>query len=125
MSLTRLKTTLSPSTARTALIPHGPPSMTLRRTSVSDEPVICVHILLTLCTSDRTMDVYSNTFCAGGNVLGNGTWVIFGGNQRKHGISHRPVQDLIIFFAQLSRQVVSPLPMLLLTATPTEEVPSE
>ncbi|XAO25846.1 hypothetical protein I312_104676 [Cryptococcus bacillisporus CA1280] len=29
----------------------------------------------------RTMDVYSNTFCAGGNVLGNGTWVIFGGNQ--------------------------------------------
>ncbi|OWZ40591.1 glyoxal oxidase [Cryptococcus neoformans 125.91] len=29
----------------------------------------------------RTLDVYSNTFCAGGNVLGNGTWVIFGGNQ--------------------------------------------
>ncbi|WVW85784.1 hypothetical protein I302_107822 [Kwoniella bestiolae CBS 10118] len=29
----------------------------------------------------RTMDVYSNTFCAGGGVLGNGTWVIFGGNQ--------------------------------------------
>ncbi|TYJ51663.1 hypothetical protein B9479_007751 [Cryptococcus floricola] len=29
----------------------------------------------------RAMDVYSNTFCAGGNVMGNGTWVIFGGNQ--------------------------------------------
>lgn len=29
----------------------------------------------------RTMDVYSNTFCAGGGVLGNGTWVVFGGNQ--------------------------------------------
>lgn len=27
------------------------------------------------------MDVYSNTFCAGGGVLGNGTWVVFGGNQ--------------------------------------------
>lgn len=124
MSLTRLKTTLSPSTARMALIPHGPPSMTLRRTNVSDEPVIRVHILITPCTSDRTMDVYSNTFCAGGNVLGNGTWVIFGGNQRKHGISHRSVRDLF-FLAQLSRQVVSPLPMLPLIATPTEEVPSE
>ncbi|GFZ49322.1 hypothetical protein JCM24511_07442 [Saitozyma sp. JCM 24511] len=31
--------------------------------------------------SYRTMDVYSNTFCAGGAVLGNGTWVVFGGNQ--------------------------------------------
>ena len=31
---------------------------------------------------DRAMDVYSNTFCAGGGVLGNGTWVVFGGNQR-------------------------------------------
>lgn len=91
---------------------------------MSDEPVIRVHILLTSCTSDRTMDVYSNTFCAGGNVLGNGTWVIFGGNQRKHGISYRSVQDLF-FLAQLSRQVVSPLPTPLLTATPTEEVPSE
>ncbi|ORY35349.1 glyoxal oxidase N-terminus-domain-containing protein [Naematelia encephala] len=29
----------------------------------------------------RTMDVDSNTFCAGGGVLGNGTWVVFGGNQ--------------------------------------------
>jgi hypothetical protein len=29
------------------------------------------------------MDVYSNTFCAGGGVLGNGTWVVFGGNQRE------------------------------------------
>jgi len=29
----------------------------------------------------RAMDVYSNTFCAGGGVLGNGTWAIFGGNQ--------------------------------------------
>lgn len=27
------------------------------------------------------MDVDSNTFCAGGGVLGNGTWVVFGGNQ--------------------------------------------
>ncbi|KDQ20478.1 hypothetical protein BOTBODRAFT_169228 [Botryobasidium botryosum FD-172 SS1] len=29
----------------------------------------------------RAMDVLSNTFCAGGNVLGNGTWVNLGGNQ--------------------------------------------
>lgn len=29
----------------------------------------------------RPMDVYSNTFCAGGGVLGNGTWAVFGGNQ--------------------------------------------
>lgn len=29
----------------------------------------------------RTMDVESNTFCAGGMVLGNGTWAVFGGNQ--------------------------------------------
>lgn len=27
------------------------------------------------------MDVVSNSFCAGGNVLGNGTWVNVGGNQ--------------------------------------------
>lgn len=29
----------------------------------------------------RTMDVESNAFCAGGGVLGNGTWAVFGGNQ--------------------------------------------
>ncbi|KAI9637230.1 glyoxal oxidase N-terminus-domain-containing protein [Dioszegia hungarica] len=29
----------------------------------------------------RAMDVQSNTFCAGGGVLGNGTFVAFGGNQ--------------------------------------------
>lgn len=29
----------------------------------------------------RTMDVISNTFCAGGTVLGNGTWINVGGNQ--------------------------------------------
>ncbi|ORX38711.1 putative glyoxal oxidase precursor [Kockovaella imperatae] len=35
-----------------------------------------------LATNDyRTMDVLSNTFCAGGSVLGNGTWVVFGGNK--------------------------------------------
>ena len=34
-----------------------------------------------LIGSDRTMDVYSNTFCAGGGVLANGTFVVFGGNQ--------------------------------------------
>lgn len=32
---------------------------------------------------DRPMDVLSNTFCACGAQLGNGTWAIFGGNQRK------------------------------------------
>ncbi|KAF9467368.1 copper radical oxidase [Collybia nuda] len=31
--------------------------------------------------SQRTMDARTNTFCAGGNVLGNGTWVNIGGNQ--------------------------------------------
>ncbi|ORY61159.1 copper radical oxidase [Leucosporidium creatinivorum] len=29
----------------------------------------------------RTMDIETNSFCAGGNVLGNGTWVNVGGNQ--------------------------------------------
>ncbi|KAK7692517.1 hypothetical protein QCA50_004145 [Cerrena zonata] len=29
----------------------------------------------------RPMDAVTNTFCAGGNVLGNGTWVNVGGNQ--------------------------------------------
>ncbi|THU94176.1 DUF1929-domain-containing protein [Dendrothele bispora CBS 962.96] len=29
----------------------------------------------------RAMDVRTNTFCAGGNVMGNGTWVNVGGNQ--------------------------------------------
>ncbi|KAI0046059.1 copper radical oxidase [Auriscalpium vulgare] len=31
--------------------------------------------------SARAMDVVTNSFCAGGNVLGNGTWVNIGGNQ--------------------------------------------
>ncbi|KAF8530384.1 glyoxal oxidase [Hysterangium stoloniferum] len=29
----------------------------------------------------RAMDIVTNSFCAGGNVLGNGTWVNIGGNQ--------------------------------------------
>jgi hypothetical protein len=29
----------------------------------------------------RPMDIVTNTFCAGGNVLGNGTWLNVGGNQ--------------------------------------------
>ncbi|KAF4621191.1 hypothetical protein D9613_000262 [Agrocybe pediades] len=29
----------------------------------------------------RAMDAVTNTFCAGGNVLGNGTWINVGGNQ--------------------------------------------
>ncbi|KAH6880986.1 copper radical oxidase [Coprinopsis sp. MPI-PUGE-AT-0042] len=29
----------------------------------------------------RAMDVMTNSFCAGGNVLGNGTWINVGGNQ--------------------------------------------
>ncbi|KLO12277.1 glyoxal oxidase [Schizopora paradoxa] len=29
----------------------------------------------------RPMDIVTNSFCAGGNVLGNGTWVNVGGNQ--------------------------------------------
>jgi len=28
----------------------------------------------------RAMDIVTNTFCAGGNILGNGTWVNIGGN---------------------------------------------
>ncbi|KAH9002019.1 glyoxal oxidase [Lactarius hatsudake] len=31
--------------------------------------------------SARPMDIITNSFCAGGNVLGNGTWVNIGGNQ--------------------------------------------
>ena len=27
------------------------------------------------------MDIVTNSFCAGGNVLGNGTWLNIGGNQ--------------------------------------------
>ncbi|ODN74427.1 hypothetical protein L202_06824 [Cryptococcus amylolentus CBS 6039] len=35
-----------------------------------------------LTTNDfRTMDVLSNSFCAGGSQLGNGTWLNVGGNQ--------------------------------------------
>ena len=29
----------------------------------------------------RAMDVVTNSFCAGGTVLGNGTWLNVGGNQ--------------------------------------------
>ena len=29
----------------------------------------------------RAMDVVTNSFCAGGGVLGNGTWLNVGGNQ--------------------------------------------
>lgn len=28
------------------------------------------------------MDVVTNTFCAGGTVLGDGTWINVGGNQK-------------------------------------------
>uniref|UniRef100_A0A8H7Y6W4 Copper radical oxidase n=1 Tax=Psilocybe cubensis TaxID=181762 RepID=A0A8H7Y6W4_PSICU len=31
--------------------------------------------------NQRPMDALTNTFCAGGNVLGNGTWLNVGGNQ--------------------------------------------
>ncbi|KDR81169.1 hypothetical protein GALMADRAFT_265004 [Galerina marginata CBS 339.88] len=31
--------------------------------------------------SQKAMDILTNTFCAGGNVLGNGTWLNVGGNQ--------------------------------------------
>ncbi|KAG6855699.1 hypothetical protein H0H87_011890 [Tephrocybe sp. NHM501043] len=31
--------------------------------------------------AQRPMDAVTNTFCAGGNVMGNGTWVNIGGNQ--------------------------------------------
>ena len=27
------------------------------------------------------MDIVTNTFCAGGNMLGDGTWINVGGNQ--------------------------------------------
>ena len=47
---------------------------------------------------DRVMDVQSNTFCAGGNVLANGTWVVFGGNKRESstapGLSHHMEQQI-------------------------------
>lgn len=35
----------------------------------------------TTANTVRAMDVESNAFCAGGMVLGNGTWAVFGGNQ--------------------------------------------
>lgn len=109
MSLTRQKTTLSPLTAHMAPIPHGPPSMTLRRTNVSSEPFRRVYMLPTACILDRTLDVYSNTFCAGGNVLGNGTWVIFGGNQRKCAVfsPFRTISDTLFYAAVTTGGVAS------------------
>ncbi|KAG2012259.1 hypothetical protein CC2G_012291 [Coprinopsis cinerea AmutBmut pab1-1] len=42
----------------------------------------------------RAMDVMTNTFCAGGNVLGNGTWINVGGNQAvTYGGAEAPRQD--------------------------------
>ncbi|KAF9447951.1 copper radical oxidase [Macrolepiota fuliginosa MF-IS2] len=42
----------------------------------------------------RTMDALTNTFCAGGNVLGNGTWLNVGGNQAvTYGGNPAPSQD--------------------------------
>jgi hypothetical protein len=40
-------------------------------------------VVVLMKTIDRAMDVFSNTFCAGGGVLGNGTFAVFGGNQRE------------------------------------------
>lgn len=40
----------------------------------------CVEYALDTNTA-RAMDIVTNTFCAGGNVLANGTWVNVGGNQ--------------------------------------------
>ncbi|PPR00527.1 hypothetical protein CVT24_005501 [Panaeolus cyanescens] len=42
----------------------------------------------------RPMEIYTNTFCAGGNVLGNGTWLNVGGNQAvTYGGEPASVQD--------------------------------
>ncbi|CAL1706725.1 unnamed protein product [Somion occarium] len=34
-----------------------------------------------IANKGRPMDIVTNSFCAGGNVLGNGTWINVGGNQ--------------------------------------------
>ncbi|CAE6418233.1 Galactose oxidase Short=GAO [Rhizoctonia solani AG-1 IB] len=36
----------------------------------------------------RAMDIVTNTFCAGGNMLGDGRWINIGGNQPSGGVTH-------------------------------------
>ena len=89
-SSTRLKITRSTSRENTAPTQLGGPSMTQILTLVRDLRADRDSHMLS--APDRTMDVYSNTFCAGGAVMGNGTWVIFGGNERTSTIRRVPPQ---------------------------------
>jgi hypothetical protein len=89
-SSTRLKITRSTSRENTAPTQLGGPSMTQILTLVRDLRADRDSHMLS--APDRTMDVYSNTFCAGGAVMGNGTWVVFGGNQRTSTIRRVPPQ---------------------------------
>jgi hypothetical protein len=61
------------------LIPLGPSSTISSLIPVSLSLYEARFVLIV----DRPMDVLSNTFCACGAQLGNGTWAIFGGNQRE------------------------------------------
>ena len=68
------------SPASMAHILRGQSSTTLTRTPVSK---FNHKYVLHTNQPDRTMDVESNTFCACGGEMGNGTWAVFGGNQRQ------------------------------------------
>ena len=79
---TKWRTTLSMSPVSMAHILRGQSSTTLTRTPVSKFN----HEYVSQTNhTDRTMDVESNTFCACGGEMGNGTWAVFGGNQRQSG----------------------------------------
>ncbi|KAI0305706.1 glyoxal oxidase [Multifurca ochricompacta] len=49
-------------------------------TTIHDHPAWAAEFSISKSLA-RPMDVITNSFCAGGSVLGNGTWVNIGGNQ--------------------------------------------
>lgn len=52
------------------------------------------------------MDVLTNTFCAGGGVLANGTYVVFGGNQRES-CSYSSILQRSLFLAVTTNGVAT------------------
>lgn len=60
--------------------------MGLWRVSFSNSAKILINADLSIeyaigANTQRAMNAVTNTFCAGGNVMGNGTWINIGGNQ--------------------------------------------
>ena len=118
MSWTRQRTIRSISRENMALTQHGQWSMILTIIRVS---VIIAFVGRVDERVVRAMDVYSNTFCAGGGVLGNGTWVVFGGNQRTMNLlckRHMTDKDTL----KPSQQgVLPPYPVLLMMTSMVEQ----